>query len=291
MNGILIGLLLGTATLSSEPRTVKDIAYAEPKSERQSLDVYAPADGKNLPVVVWIHGGGWRRGDKSLTRGKPEMFNARGFVLVTINYRFVPEVTIQQMTGDVAKAIRWVHDHAQEYGGDGKSIFVMGHSAGAHLAALVATDDKYLKAEGLSLKILKGCVPVDVSMYDAAKQIQSLASSELFKERGKLFADTFGDEASQKELSPLLHVAKDKHIPPFLILCCANRPEVVAQSEAFAKALNEAGSSAKVHAAEGKNHGTINSELGTKDDKPTAALDEFLNGVRATGQNRKEASR
>lgn len=261
-------------------RVAKDIAYAEPKSERRSLDVFAPAEGKNLPVVVWIHGGGWKRGDKiSGARGKPEMFNGRGFVLVAINYRFVPEVTIQQMTGDVAKAIRWVHDHAKEYGGDGESIFVMGHSAGAHLAALVCTDDKYLKAEGLSLEVIKGCVPVDVSMYDAARQIKFLQSSDLFKARVELFTSTFGDEASQKDLSPLLYVAKDKHIPPFLILGCANRPEVIAQSEAFAKTLNDNGIAAKVHAAEGKSHGTINSELGNEGDKPTVALDEFLNGV------------
>lgn len=276
---LLCVLITSVATMSraAEPKVVKDVPYAEPKSERRSLDIYAPADAKNSPVVVWIHGGGWRRGDKTGIRGKPELFNSRGMVLVAINYRFVPEVTIQEMTGDVAKAIRWVHEHAKEYGGDGESIFVMGHSAGAHLAALVCTDDKYLKAEGLSFKILKGCVPVDVSMYDAAKQVKFLLEGAPL--RAKVFTDAFGDEASQKELSPTLHVAKDKNIPPFLILGCANRPEVIAQSEAFAKALNEAGSPAKVHAAEGKNHGTINSELGQKDDKPTAALDEFLNGI------------
>jgi arylformamidase len=280
MRGFLLGLIAvccASSVTAAEPKVAKDVPYAEPQSERRSLDVYAPGEGKNLPVVVWIHGGGWKRGDKTGIRGKPEMFNARGFVLVSINYRFVPEVTIQQMTGDVAKAIHWVHDHAQEYGGDGESIFVMGHSAGAHLAALVCTDDKYLKAEGLSFKILKGCVPVDVSMYDAPKQVKHLLENAPL--RAPLFTGTFGDEASQKELSPLLHVAKDKHIPPFLILCCADRSDVVAQSEAFVKTLNEAGVAAKVHAAEGKNHGTINSELGTDGDKPTAALDEFLNGV------------
>lgn len=283
MRSLLIGLIVAccfTSVTAAEPRVAKDVSYAEPKSERRSLDVYAPAEGKNLPVVVWIHGGGWRRGDKiSGARGKPEMFNSRGFVLVAINYRFVPEVTIQQQTGDVAKAIRWGHDHAKEYGGDGESIFVMGHSAGAHLAALVCTDDQYLKAEGLSFNILKGCVPVDVSMYDAVKQINFLSSSEGTKARAEMFVDTFGDEKSQRELSPRLHVTKEKLIPPFLILCCANRPETVAQSEAFAKTLNENGIAAKVHAAEGKDHGTINFELGKEGDKPTAALDEFLNGI------------
>jgi acetyl esterase/lipase len=280
MRGFWVGSMVVVAALgaeAAEPRIAQDVPYAEPVAVRRTLDVYAPADAKNLPVVVWIHGGGWRRGDKSAIRGKPELFNSRGMVLVSINYRFVPEVTIQQQTGDVAKAIRWVHDHAKEYGGDGSSIFVMGHSAGAHLAALVCTDDKYLKAEGLTLEVLKGCVPVDVSMYDAAKQVKLL--TETAPLRAKVFTDAFGDEASQKELSPTLHVAGGKHIPPFLVLCCANRPETVAQSEAFAKALRDAGVAAIVHAAVGKDHGSINSELGTADDKPTAALDEFLSGI------------
>jgi dienelactone hydrolase len=78
------------------------------------------------------------------------------------------------MAGDVAKAIRWVRDRAQQYGGDPDTIFVMGHSAGAQLAALVCTDDRYLKAEGLSFSILKGCVPVDGDTYDVPMQIATV---------------------------------------------------------------------------------------------------------------------
>jgi len=93
---------------------------------------------------------------------------------------------------DIAKAIRWAHDHANDYGGDPKSIFVMGHSAGAHLAALVCTDDRYLKAEGLSLSIIKGCVPVDVSVYDIPKRLEENGTTppatfkEVFGESGDI---------------------------------------------------------------------------------------------------------
>jgi acetyl esterase/lipase len=196
----------------------------------------------------------------------------KGYVFVSVNYRFVPNVTVKEMTGDIAKAIRWVHDHAKEYGGDPNSIFVMGHSAGAHLAALVCTDDRYVKAEGLSLSIIKGCMPVDVSVYDIPKRL---------KDGGAVapatFTEVFGKtEESHRELSPVTHVAKGKHIPAFLILHVAARPETKVQSHARADKLKEAGVSAKVIAAEGTTLGTINANLGLPGDKPTEEMWEFL---------------
>src|SRR5262249_3993797 len=151
------------------------LPYAGSKHERQTLDVYAPAEGKHHPVVVWIHGGGWQAGGKKEVHHKPQAFADKGFVLVSSNYRLLPgKVTIKQMAGDVARAIRWVHEHARDYGGDPDTLLVMGHSAGAQLAALVCTDDRYLKAEGLPLSIVKGCVPVDGDTYDVAMQIKTV---------------------------------------------------------------------------------------------------------------------
>src|SRR5262245_38608309 len=137
-------LLVASPVFGGEPKTYRDLAYAKPKNERQTLDVYTDADAKNQPVVVWIHGGGWQAGDKSDVQKKPQAFTGRGFVFVSVNYRLLPDATIKQMAEDVAKAIRWTHDHAKDYGGDPDTIFVMGHSAGAQLAALVCTDDRYL---------------------------------------------------------------------------------------------------------------------------------------------------
>jgi acetyl esterase/lipase len=268
-------LLLASPLVAADPQAHRDLPYAELKNERQTLDVYAPAEGKEHPIVIWIHGGGWKKGDKGGVQKKPQAFVDKGFVFVSINYRFLPGVTVKEMTGDVAKAIHWVHDHAKDYGGDPNTIFVMGHSAGAHLAALVCTDYHYLQAEGLSLSIIKGCVPVDVSVYDIPKRLKDggAVPPATLKE---LFGDT---EESQRELSPAAQVAKGKNISPFLILYVADRPDTKAQSEWFADKLKEAGVSAKVVPAEGKTHGTINSDLGLPDDKPTQELWEFLDGV------------
>jgi arylformamidase len=268
---LAIALCTSLAT-AAEPKVQRDVAYVEPKTERRTLDVYAPTSGTDHPIVVWIHGGGWRQGDKRSVQLKPQAFVDRGFVFVSTNYRFVPQVTVKEMTGDVAKAIRWAHDHAQEFGGNPKSIFVMGHSAGAHLAALVCTDDRYLQAESLSLSLIKGCVPVDTAAYDIPERF---AQSDAAKAKnGKAI---FGqDAAMHRELSPVTYVGQVKSIPAFLILHVADRPDSTAQSQRFAKVLQQAGISAATVPGEGKTHGTINSELGLPDDKPTKAMFEFL---------------
>jgi acetyl esterase/lipase len=271
---ITLLLLLASPLLAAGPKAHRDLAYAEPKNKRQTLDVYAPAEGKNHPVVVWVHGGGWQAGDKTDVQKKPQAFVDKGFVFVSVNYRLLPEATIKQMAGDVAKAIRWSHDHARDYGGDPNTLFVMGHSAGAQLAALVCTDDSYLKAEGLSLAVIKGCVPVDGDTYDVPLQVRTVE-----EKRAERYKMKFGDAASQKDLSPVTHVAGGKHVPPFLVLHVANHPETKAQSQRLAEALRAAGVPAKAYPAEGKTHDTINSGLGQPDDKPTKALFEFLDGA------------
>src|SRR5688572_4478710 len=134
----LAAVLIALLACSAHAQTIKkDIPYADaPDDPKRTLDVYAPADAKNLPVVFWIHGGGWQTGDKSDVQQKPQLFMDAGFVFVSINYRLLPAVDMGTLTRDVAKAFRWVVDHAAEYGGDPTRVLVGGHSAGAQLAAL-----------------------------------------------------------------------------------------------------------------------------------------------------------
>jgi len=272
MNTSIALLLLATSAVVAEPKVSRNLAYTATNSARQTLDIYSPSEGKSHPIVVWIHGGAWRFGDKRGVQQKPQAFVDKGYVFVSTNYRFVPDANMGEIAGDIAKAIKWVHDHAKEHGGDPNSIFVAGHSAGAHLAALVCTDESYLKAEGLSLSDITGCFPVDTAMYDAAKQIKDRGPR-----RSRLYRSAFGNaEESQTKYSPITHIAKDKGIPPFLILHVASRPDSTAQSKAFAKALQASGVEAKTVAGEGKTHGTINKELGLPDDEPTKAVFEFL---------------
>src|SRR5262249_46119303 len=143
----------------------RDIPYANPAHTLQVLDVYSPKGAKNLPVVFWIHGGGWQTGDKTKVQVKPQAFMDKGLVFVSTNYRLLPEVDMATLIRDVAMSVRWVYDHIAEFGGDPDRLLIMGHSAGAQLAAILCIDERYLKAEGLSLAIAKRCVPLESDTF------------------------------------------------------------------------------------------------------------------------------
>lgn len=273
---ILVSSLLGLVTplLAAESRVQRDLPYIEPKNARQTLDVYAPREGTKHPVMFWIHGGGWQGGDKSEVSVKPQAFVDRGWVFVSVNYRLLPEAPIGQMAGDVAKALRWTRDHARDYGGDPDTLFVMGHSAGAQLAALICTDEQYLKAEVLSPAMIRGCVPVDGDTYDVPLQIATVE-----ERRASSYRKKFGDLESQKLLSPISHVSKDKRLPPFLILHVADHPETRLQSERLVKALQEAGTPAAAYPAPATDHVRLDADLGRPGDAPTRALFDFLDRV------------
>jgi len=279
---LVVSLLVALAALTSaHAQDVKrDIPYAKNAHKRQVLDVYSPPKAKDLPVVFWIHGGGWQTGDKTDVHVKPQVFNGKGFVFVSTNYRLLPDVDMETLTRDVAKSIRWVHDHIAEHGGDPNRLLIMGHSAGAQLAALICTDDRYLKAEGLSLDIIKGCVPVDGDTYDIPAMIE-VAETRLrlhglplpkFGHRIK-----FGnDPAKHKDFSAVTHVAKGKGIPPFLILYVANHPDVTAQAQRLGNVLKDAGVPVTLFGARDTTHTRINADLGKPDDPATTALFQFV---------------
>jgi arylformamidase len=283
MKTIAAFLLLGASALAIEPKTHRDLPYAEPKNERQTLDIYAPPEGDKHPVVFWIHGGGWQAGDKTSVQGKPQAFIDRGFVFVSTNYRLLPNVDMATIVRDVAKSLGWVHRHIAEYGGDPERIFVMGHSAGAQLAALVSIDDRYLKAEGVPLSVLKGCVPVDGDTYDVPAIIETAETRR--RVHGQPQA-TFGhrekfgnDPEKHRDFSAVTHVVKGKSIPPFLILYVADHPDNAAQAQRLGDALKSAGIPATIFGAQETNHNRLNANLGMPDDPATKALFDFVSAA------------
>lgn len=260
-------------------RVAQDVPYAEPSNPRQMVDVYAPPNAKNLPVVFWIHGGGWQAGDKTAVQLKPQTFVDKGFVFVSVSYRFVPVVKMGDIVRDIAKGLRWTHDNVAKYGGDPERVFVMGHSAGAQLAALICTDDRYAKAEGLSFAMLKGCVPVDGDTYDVPLEIATTTArrNSLGQPPPKFgHPEKFGDPEHQRDLSAVNHVAKGKGIPPFLLLHVAVHPDTTAQAERLRDVLVASGISAKTFAANDTNHSKLNADLGEPGDPATKALFDFV---------------
>jgi acetyl esterase/lipase len=274
-------LLVLLAAAGAHAQDVKrDIPYATPAQERQVLDVYSPQGAKNLPVVFWVHGGGWQTGDKSSVQLKPQAFTDHGFVFVSTNYRLLPAVDMGTIVRDVARSVGWAHGHIAEYGGDPDRLFVMGHSAGAQLAALVCTDERYLKAEGVPLTAVKGCVPVDGDTYDVPAIIE--VAETRWRAHGLPPAkfghrEKFGnDPEKHRDFSAVTHVAGGKGIPPFLILHVAEHPDTSAQAQRLGNVLKGAGVPVKVFGARETTHNKINADLGREDDPATKELFEFL---------------
>lgn len=273
-------VLLLCASAAHAQNLKSDIPYADPALERQVLDIYTPDDAKNLPVIFWIHGGGWQTGDKTDVQLKPRVFTERGFVFVSTNYRLLPNVEMDVLIRDVAMSLGWVHKNIAQHGGDPKRIFVMGHSAGAQLAALICIDDRYLKEVGVPFSTLKGCVPVDGDTYDLPPIIMTAEFRQVvygqplptFGHRVK-----FGNDPKKHiDFSAVTHVAKDKGIPPFLILHVSGHPDTTAQARRLGSVLEAAEIPARVFGARESTHNKLNNDLGLPDDPATQELFKFL---------------
>ena len=274
-------LLVAVACVSEAhaQRVPRDIPYGT-AHERQVLDVHAPAGAKNLPVVFWIHGGGWQTGDKTMVALKPKAFMDQGLVFVSINHRLLPTVDMGAIARDVASALGWVHKNIATHGGDPTRLLVMGHSSGGQLAALMCTDDRYGKAEGFSLTMIKGCVPVDADTFDIPAIIEM---AETRARVHQLPLPTYGhrqkfgdDPAKHRDFSAVTHVARNKGIPPFLILHIAGHPDTGAQARRLAAVLEKAAISAKVVAGRETTHASINDNIGAPGDPVTKELFAFV---------------
>ena len=275
-------LMLSLCNGAIAQKLTSDVPYVENGHKRHVLDIYTPEEQaeKPLPVMFWIHGGGWQVGDKSDVALKPKVLIKRGFVFVSTNYRLLPEVKMEELIGDVAKSFGWVHKNIAKYGGDPKQIFVGGHSAGAQLAALICIDDRYLKKEGVSFHVLKGCVPVDGDTYDIPKIIMTAEHRQTLY-GGKMY--TFGhrqkfgnDPEKHVDFSAVTHVAKDKGIPPFLILYFPGNEDTRAQARRLEAELKAADIPAKAYGKGDSNHSRLNNDIGKPDDPVTQEFYKFL---------------
>ena len=146
------------ATVPSHGVTVtRDIAYAD--GPRHRLDIYRPpGEGKQAPLVVFLYGGSWRTGDKGMYPFVALPLAARGAVVVVPDYRLYPEVAFPAFLDDNARAVAWAADHATELGADARRLFIVGHSAGAYNAAMLALDPRFLAAAGSDRRRLAGVV-------------------------------------------------------------------------------------------------------------------------------------
>ena len=269
------------AVVADNTRLSADLPYvAGPARDRlQTLDVYAPAGATGAPVVVYVHGGEWQRGDKADVAAKPRLFNAAGVVFVAVNFRLSPKAVHPAQVDDVAAAVRWTVDHAADYGGDGRRVVLVGHSAGCHLAALVGLDPRPLATVGLRPADLAGVVCWVGGGYDLTARDQR---SRMY---GPPLNATFGPtEAQHRDASPSAHVADARPAPPFLIASGAatgptGEPAGNRAAADLAARLSAAGGSATIVDLPGKTISTSDYDLGQPGDHTGEVLLDFVRRV------------
>ena len=267
---------------TNTPRVVRNVPYdavAGVDPNLLSVDLYLPTTGKGcdpVPLVVGVHGGGWRKGDKgSFTGDKAKLFNEQGWAFASVNYRLSDATTrpfVQYPTHnqDVANSVGFLVDHSKQYGIDPEQVGILGHSAGAGIVAAVATDEQFLENAGLGLDALQCAFPDDTEGFDIAARI---ANGGL---PARLYQFVFGnDPVGWTEASPISHVERGKDIPPML-LTQRGEPSRVAQLQAFAAALRGAGVDVQVIDARGYSHMDVNDLIGSTTDtvmtKPVTAF-------------------
>ena len=249
--------------------------------EALALDLYpAPGDGP-VPLVVFVHGGGWVEGDKSSigTADALDFFADEGIAVASVNYRLVPAAPWSAQPTDVAAAVAWLVEHADELCLDAERIALFGHSAGAHLVALVATDGDYLGAHGLDPADLRGVIPMDVNAYDIPWAIEHGAEHGVPTAAQNLTAVFTADAAQQVDASPITHVQSPG--APFLIIWAPEFHELEqtlsqVASERFAAALQDAGVEASTYGALDDNHASLVGQFGQPGDQPTERIRAFL---------------
>ncbi len=234
----------------------KDIAYGA--APRQKLDIYAPQGLKALkPVLIFIHGGGWQRGDKSSAEKHGTFYAEKGAVFISINYRLSPKDKHPAQAEDSAAAVKWVYDNIHQYGGNKHSIHIAGHSAGAHLAALIATDERYLAAHSLSPLLFKSVIPNDTASYDFSTPL--VIGKRLVQPK---IDATFGTTPQKiKAASPISYVQDNKNLPPFICFVTGKRPDAVAQTHAFTAAIKTASGQSETHIIDGLSHREMNQAM------------------------------
>lgn len=262
------------------PATAPDQTIDYGNGPLQKVDVWrAKNQFAAAPLVVFVHGGGWSRGSKDNATGrwKPEHYTQQGYVFASINYRLVPSATVEQEAQDVASALKALLDRALPLGIDKRRVVLMGHSAGAHLVALVGTDERYLRAAGLSFTQIAGVIPIDGAGYDVPAQ---MADAGGFLK--PMYQQAFGTNLQrQQDLSPTRHAALP-NVPRFLLLH-VDRPDAIRQADMLADALHEAGTDVEVEGFGGSSgligHMEINQRLGDPGYEATPVVDAWLKRV------------
>lgn len=252
---------------TSASSALRNLAYGpDPK---QRLDVYRPTGAHGAPVLFMVHGGAWAIGDKeadAVVDAKVAHVLPNGWIFVSVDYRLLPAAAPATQAEDVARALAYAQSRAAEWGGDPNRFVLMGHSAGAHLVALLTADPSL--ADRFGARPWRGTVALDSAVYD----VPALMNTRHLR----LYDRAFGtDPAGWTEVSPR-HRLRGRPVP-MLLICSSRRADACPQASAFAATARSHGGDARVFPTP-KSHREINRDLGAPGAE-TEAVDAFLASV------------
>jgi acetyl esterase/lipase len=213
---------------------VYQIADAQKRKSELQLNIFSPGEAAgSKDVFIFLHGGGWNKGKKSTYSFLGKRMARKGVVSVIIDYPLAPEADYNEMALASAKAVKWVKENISYYGGNPEKLFISGHSAGGHLAALISVRDKYFDSVGIK-NPLKGVILIDAAGLDMNNY---LTNQE--EKGGKHYLDAFTkDHANWKDASPIYHL--HKNVPPMLIYTGSKTyPNIKSSNERFVIELSK----------------------------------------------------
>jgi arylformamidase len=260
------------------PTTVPYKALAGVDVNLTSLDVHAPADVCGAPVVVWVHGGAYRTGDKANQMGaKVRLFNDRGWILVSVNYRLTrpgqpSSAQYPDHYDDVAAALAWVHNNIAGYGGDASRIALLGHSAGADIVSNVVTNPTYLQQNGLALDAVRCAGPLDTEGFD--KRVAGADDPDGERQQWQVALGNNPDYLAETSATNLIKPGIG--IPPMIgVVRGTQRRQQIEMT--FLDTLTAVGIAATTIDARSLTHGQVNSRIGASGDSVmTPPLVTFL---------------
>ena len=264
---LAVGLVVPeTRALAGPPavRIVRDVVYGADRKQR--FDVYVPRGARNAPVILMVHGGGWRIGDKrsrGVVGNKVERWSREGIVVISVNYRLLPGTDPVEQARDVARALAAAQARLADWGGDPAKVVLMGHSSGAHLVALL--DARPSLATSLGARPWLGAIILDSAALDV---VATMTRPHL-----RLYTQAFGaDREYWREVSPWHHLAPGAK--PMLLVCSSLRRDSCPAATKFAAKATSLGVRAEVVPV-AKSHAAIDAELGAPGDY-TEAVEAFL---------------
>lgn len=247
---MLLALLSQIAVLSAKVKVAKNISYTDQNEERRQLNVYYESDVSKLKdVIIFIHGGSWSSGNKDIYWWLGRNMARKGVVTVTINYGLAPRNRYVQMGDDCAQAVKWVQSHIAGYGGDSARIFLMGHSAGGHLAELINADPQYFRRAGIKNPV-KGLILVDPFGLDMKEYMSTAEKDDSYTDFLRTFSD---DPLTWERASPLFYLQNIKN-PHLLFYGAKTYPSIQIQSARLNELLTEKKVPTALHVIKGKKH-------------------------------------